>query len=625
MSDERKDPTGSKAPSVVSQNYSSSMSYKEILGSIERDFSPKKSSMAAVNVARPKIIHRVQFIDFPLDEDPEPLSMLSASRLQVDPREIVAPIEDEMANQRSRELMFNPREEEKVPEALSTIEQQIDFPLSEQGEEPSGIKAPTVVSENVTASSFRQLLGSIESEFSPKKSQYYDAAPDESLRRSPNVQFINIPINQGPEPLSQISISGAPFSQLDNTSLDEGDRSQFSLPWDQDQDEESPQTNHFVQTVDVPIDREPDPLSQISITGALPENQSILSSESECESAPPRHFFPENCSVENDKKKQSCKCNMRVLLWILATTLLSSLLAGFFFAGYCARGSCIQKDSASQASPTVSSTLPPFSISKPSSKVPTVSKYPDEFFPGTTTTPTKPTASEYATIGTESPDYQIENKPTAPPTTMAYRTNEIVEYINRIRLFPYPIEYPPKSNTPEEYALKWLIEIDPLQLTLSDRFRLVQRYALQTLIFSSPYSDPSKSAISVEECDWFGVRCTKGVVTSIDFQYSLLQFSIPHDLGLLISLQSINLQSTGLKGTIPESIGKLEGLLYLNVAENQLSGNIPTNLAGCSSLWKAEFYSNALTGSVPSAICELDEIYEIIVDCTVECACCQCL
>jgi hypothetical protein len=285
MSDEREDPTGIKAPSVVSQNYCSSMSYKEILGSIEQDFSPKKSSLGAVGVSRPKIVHRVQFIDFPADEDPEPLSMLSASGLQADPSELEIRIEDEPAYQHPRDHTDNAREEEKIAETVSANEQQADFP-TEQGEEPSGIKAPTVVSQNITTSSFRELLGSIERDFSPKKTEYYDAT-DDSLRRAPTFQFINIPIDQEPEPLSQISVSGAPFSQL-VTASDEEERSQLSQPWDQD--EESHQTNRNVQTVDILVDREPDPISQISITGALPENRSVLSRQSESEAAPVLYF-----------------------------------------------------------------------------------------------------------------------------------------------------------------------------------------------------------------------------------------------------------------------------------------------------------------------------------------------
>jgi Leucine-rich repeat (LRR) protein len=329
--------------------------------------------------------------------------------------------------------------------------------------------------------------------------------------------------------------------------------------------------------------------------------------------------------VEEAQKKQANKRERRVLWWILATILLlSSLLVGVFFAGYCAHGDCIKKISSSQSPLSDTPAPSPFFSLKPfppsfyfneptSSNVPSVSKNPGEVSPVGTTT-----------IHNESPAYQTSK--TAPPTTMAYRAIEIVEYVNRMRLFPYPIEYPPQSNTPEENALKWLMEIDPLQLDLNDRFRLIQRYALQTFMFSSPFSEPSKSTTFVDECDWFGVFCTNGVVTKIDFQdNSQLQFSIPYDLGLLISLQSINLQRTGLQGSIPDSIGNLKDLLYFNVAENNLSGTIPRNLAGCLNLWKAAFYSNALTGSVPSAICELDSIYEIVVDCTLECECCRCL
>ena len=75
--------------------------------------------------------------------------------------------------------------------------------------------------------------------------------------------------------------------------------------------------------------------------------------------------------------------------------------------------------------------------------------------------------------------------------TTSNRTRTIVVEVNNITLSGKKIAYPPSTDfatgasVPEELALQWLIERDPLKLLAneigSDKFRLRQRYALLTL------------------------------------------------------------------------------------------------------------------------------------------------
>ena len=90
---------------------------------------------------------------------------------------------------------------------------------------------------------------------------------------------------------------------------------------------------------------------------------------------------------------------------------------------------------------------------------------------------------------TETPTLSPTASPTAAPIASQDRIDGIATFIQSITLSEDAIAYPPVttgSATPNELALQWLIEDDPLQVnavTAARQFLLQQRYALATLYF----------------------------------------------------------------------------------------------------------------------------------------------
>ena len=104
------------------------------------------------------------------------------------------------------------------------------------------------------------------------------------------------------------------------------------------------------------------------------------------------------------------------------------------------------------------------------------------------------------------------------------------------------------------------------------------------------------------ECDWYGVECTSGVITKLQFYDSDLKGSIPAELGNLSSLQELRLVDNQLSGSIPPELSNLSNLKRLYLQENQLSGSIPPELGNMSSLEYLWLHNNQLSGSIPSEL-----------------------
>nr|XP_015882758.2 probable LRR receptor-like serine/threonine-protein kinase At3g47570 isoform X1 [Ziziphus jujuba var. spinosa] len=117
----------------------------------------------------------------------------------------------------------------------------------------------------------------------------------------------------------------------------------------------------------------------------------------------------------------------------------------------------------------------------------------------------------------------------------------------------------------------------------------------------------------------FGGELPNSVVNlSVQLQYfsvelNQLSGNIPHDIGNLISLNSLNMHHNNLEGTIPATIGKLYKLQEVGFGKNYLSGEIPSsfgNLTLLNSLWLEE---NNFHGSIPSSLgnCENLELLHL--------------
>ncbi|TMX04768.1 hypothetical protein EJD97_004849 [Solanum chilense] len=75
--------------------------------------------------------------------------------------------------------------------------------------------------------------------------------------------------------------------------------------------------------------------------------------------------------------------------------------------------------------------------------------------------------------------------------------------------------------------------------------------------------------------DWFGLTCSNGNITVINFQKMGLSGTISPEFASLKSLQKIVLADNKLTGTIPEELTTLTGLTELDVSNNQIYGKVP--------------------------------------------------
>ncbi|CAN4126319.1 unnamed protein product [Withania somnifera] len=75
--------------------------------------------------------------------------------------------------------------------------------------------------------------------------------------------------------------------------------------------------------------------------------------------------------------------------------------------------------------------------------------------------------------------------------------------------------------------------------------------------------------------DWFGLTCSNGNITVINFQKMGLSGTISSEFASLKSLQRIVLADNNLTGTIPEELTTLTGLTELDVSNNQIFGKVP--------------------------------------------------
>lgn len=236
---------------------------------------------------------------------------------------------------------------------------------------------------------------------------------------------------------------------------------------------------------------------------------------------------------------------------------------------------------------------------------------------------------------------------TAPVTSSSYsgstaaRASAVGSEINNITLANRTIAYPIGLNAqPEELALQWLIDSDPLKLSAAnatDKFRLRQRYALLTLWFQSPLNAWTHGwLVFAEECQWYGVYCNQtdlgtdigvqNAVTEIQLSNNNLHGKIPPDLGLLTAVKDVSLCCQSLSGSLPSSIGLWTDLVSFNVSDNSLSGTIPTSIGNWIGIETVDFEHNNFAGSVlPSSLCAVNSTV-VKSDCAskVACDCCLC-
>lgn len=146
-------------------------------------------------------------------------------------------------------------------------------------------------------------------------------------------------------------------------------------------------------------------------------------------------------------------------------------------------------------------------------------------------------------------------------------------------------------------------------------------------------------------CQWYGISCNAGHVTTILLQgerdsegnrfgnglkgslpsdlHKLSKLitlrldnnsiggAIPGELGQIATLEKLNLGNNRFHGTIPDTFANLPNLRNLSLNNNQFSGEIPTSLGTLASLEKLYLHYNLLTGALPAELCNRTGLLEL--------------
>jgi Leucine-rich repeat (LRR) protein len=174
-------------------------------------------------------------------------------------------------------------------------------------------------------------------------------------------------------------------------------------------------------------------------------------------------------------------------------------------------------------------------------------------------------------------------------------------------------------ETPQGTAFKWLTESE---LNVTDDLRIIQRYALATLYYSTNgdlWTDNSDWVTDADECLWFSSssysqRCsTDNELLVLSLNDNNLQGELPHEISLLTTLTSISIRNPrdntpSLTGGIPSGVISLSALSSLVISGNSFEGPIPSEIGKLSRLQQLDLSFNSLQGDIPGSFSLLIEI-----------------
>ena len=128
------------------------------------------------------------------------------------------------------------------------------------------------------------------------------------------------------------------------------------------------------------------------------------------------------------------------------------------------------------------------------------------------------------------------------------------------------------------------------------------------------FTDPEVNPCSSEQ-RWQGVNCSVSSTHYSISQLSLSRYnlsgSIPHSLGMLGHLLSLNMSCNSIEHTIPATIGNLSELRQLDLSVNSLSGSLPSSLYRLSKLQWIDLTYNTLNGTLSNSVGDLQQLQRL--------------
>ena len=118
---------------------------------------------------------------------------------------------------------------------------------------------------------------------------------------------------------------------------------------------------------------------------------------------------------------------------------------------------------------------------------------------------------------------------------------------------------------------------------------------------------------SASPCEWRGIKCERGHVTSLGLHNNQLTGTIPPELGNLSALTKLWLNGNQLTGTIPPGLSNLGALVSLWLGGNKLTGSIPLELGNLGALKVLDLHHNQLTGTIPPELGNLGALEVLLL------------
>lgn len=158
-------------------------------------------------------------------------------------------------------------------------------------------------------------------------------------------------------------------------------------------------------------------------------------------------------------------------------------------------------------------------------------------------------------------------------------------------------------------ALEWIVSDQLLTNPVLPDSRIIQRFALGTLFFSTlgaNWTNSTRWLTSSHECDWYQPRTNnvcdeRGIMHTLEMDGNGLSGTLPPELAIL-SLRGIFLRDNNISGTIPTELATMENLEYLQFTSNALEGTLPTELGKLVNLTVLGVGRNFFIGTLPTEL-----------------------
>ncbi|CAB9497216.1 Leucine Rich Repeat [Seminavis robusta] len=185
-----------------------------------------------------------------------------------------------------------------------------------------------------------------------------------------------------------------------------------------------------------------------------------------------------------------------------------------------------------------------------------------------------------------------------------------------------------RPASPQAQAFRWLA--NDTSVPTYPRWRIQQRYALITLYYATADSGTQRVEggffldSTLHECEWLTTRdpCIgifqadnqTGVFRHLHLESHQLAGTIPEEIALFTSLQTLNLGQNLLTGPLPTTLGLLTLLETLQLHRNRLTSTLPSELGALMSLKELHLAGNLFSGPIPWQLGNLGSLQQVLLE-----------